>query len=1077
MLDSRYRRRAFLSRCFIVLAVVIALPACTENPATSPIGAPVSGHLAGGERYEALFACEPMRMALVVVEQDNLDVLLEITAAESSGVRKFDSAALRFGAEIALIECEDDATQRVVVRSKQGRTPGGAFNLTMYWLTSASSSNLAAAYRNLSEAARIHALGGKDAWPLAVDHLQLSIRLARKIDRADLEALAEHQLASMYYLKLLDWNRAADHARRAVDLYGSLNDAHGAAASATLRGAALEEAAFALGDTDDAASAIFEEAERVLLFARNEQRRLGRRFDAAMSLDYLAICHYYAGRYNEAIAAFEDAEREFLGLREEPARAMVLQNLATILAEFGQYKEAQRAFENLLPLVSHEEDTLAYAAAAANYVSALRGAGDVEGALAQAFKVLELNKLRGDLGGEARTLHKIADIYQELGDLERSLQFYGDALPKARLANQRRFVFRILTSMGAIHREVGDLDRAAGFHAEAMKSAREGLDTAELRLEIGLDRAAQGRHEAALEDFRASLNAMPAHRNPYFPRALIEEGRTLRLLRRVAEAKASLRRAMKAMDAPSGTDRPLETSIALRELAIAELASGNRAAALRYSTDAIDVLESVQSRALSPAIRASLRESGRATYALRINILMGGAEDSQGSDSTRIVGAATRDALIAAESGRARWLFETHALSGAFDAEFDALLDALGERRTALASLERSAGVSAKTLAVQKDIAMIRAKLDLKERSMGAARPAAAPRSTFDERGLLALQDSLPEHTAAVEFFLSSPHSWAWVVRRREMHAIRLTDRLEIEASATELNQLLRTPGRPDALVAAARKTYQLTLGPALEEISASDLVVVPDGVLHTIPLSTIMRVSSPSATLRTLSIAPSFSMLSRPRIVTSPPRSPPRVAIVAGRYSGEQRLPAIETERAAIVRTLGLEGSAIMGDHDFDRRTFMTMAFADYDVLHIAAHAQSDAVYPAMSRILFAFDERPDATVRFTDIARLSLPLDLVVLSGCETGAGRRLSGDGLASLSTAFVSAGARSVISSLWRVPDEATSVLMGAFYTALRKDGLSPAQALRSAEAEVRSHKKWSHPYFWGGFTVIDTELAQ
>jgi CHAT domain-containing protein len=100
-----------------------------------------------------------------------------------------------------------------------------------------------------------------------------------------------------------------------------------------------------------------------------------------------------------------------------------------------------------------------------------------------------------------------------------------------------------------------------------------------------------------------------------------------------------------------------------------------------------------------------------------------------------------------------------------------------------------------------------------------------------------------------------------------------------------------------------------------------------------------------------------------------------------------------------------------------------------------------------------------------------LKLGADLVVLSACETALGREIRGEGLIGLTQGFMTAGARTVVASLWQVPDRATAELMRQFYGYMLNDGLTPAAALRKAQLDSAAQRRWSDPYFWGGFVLV------
>jgi CHAT domain-containing protein len=110
--------------------------------------------------------------------------------------------------------------------------------------------------------------------------------------------------------------------------------------------------------------------------------------------------------------------------------------------------------------------------------------------------------------------------------------------------------------------------------------------------------------------------------------------------------------------------------------------------------------------------------------------------------------------------------------------------------------------------------------------------------------------------------------------------------------------------------------------------------------------------------------------------------------------------------------------------------------------------------------------------------ILTLSLDADLVVLSACETAKGKMLLGEGVVGLTSAFLYAGSRSVVASLWTVNDQSTSLFMEAFYRNL-KEGVSKAEALRRARVQLMQAKgdvggvtiDYAAPYFCAPFILV------
>ncbi|HET8675762.1 MAG TPA: CHAT domain-containing protein, partial [Blastocatellia bacterium] len=107
---------------------------------------------------------------------------------------------------------------------------------------------------------------------------------------------------------------------------------------------------------------------------------------------------------------------------------------------------------------------------------------------------------------------------------------------------------------------------------------------------------------------------------------------------------------------------------------------------------------------------------------------------------------------------------------------------------------------------------------------------------------------------------------------------------------------------------------------------------------------------------------------------------------------------------------------------------------------------------------------------VGLQDIYGLRAPVDLVVLSACQTALGKDVRGEGLLGLTRGFMYAGASSVVASLWKVDDEATAELMRQFYTNMLREGMTPADALRAAQNSIRQRPEWHAPYYWAGFTL-------
>jgi CHAT domain-containing protein len=132
-------------------------------------------------------------------------------------------------------------------------------------------------------------------------------------------------------------------------------------------------------------------------------------------------------------------------------------------------------------------------------------------------------------------------------------------------------------------------------------------------------------------------------------------------------------------------------------------------------------------------------------------------------------------------------------------------------------------------------------------------------------------------------------------------------------------------------------------------------------------------------------------------------------------------------------------------------------------DVLHLACHGQFRPDSPLFSSLRLG-----DGWLTVRDAYTLDFRGGLVALSACETGVSAVAPGDELIGLVRGFFSAGAPTLLLSLWTVDDEATAELMRDFYTHLLA-GRRPAAALRAAQ--LRQMRERPHPFFWSPFIVV------
>jgi CHAT domain-containing protein len=185
-------------------------------------------------------------------------------------------------------------------------------------------------------------------------------------------------------------------------------------------------------------------------------------------------------------------------------------------------------------------------------------------------------------------------------------------------------------------------------------------------------------------------------------------------------------------------------------------------------------------------------------------------------------------------------------------------------------------------------------------------------------------------------------------------------------------------------------------------------------------------------------------------------------------------RLPYSRREADAIFAMAPAGAGKEALDFQASKATAMSPELAQYRIVHFATHGLVNGEHPELSGLVFSLvdqeGKRQDGFLHLQDIYNMDLPVELVVLSACETALGKEIRGEGMIGLTRGFMYAGATRVVASLWEVSDVASSQFMTEFYSSMEKDGAAPAAALRAAQLSMWKQKRWNKPYYWGAFQI-------
>jgi CHAT domain-containing protein len=277
------------------------------------------------------------------------------------------------------------------------------------------------------------------------------------------------------------------------------------------------------------------------------------------------------------------------------------------------------------------------------------------------------------------------------------------------------------------------------------------------------------------------------------------------------------------------------------------------------------------------------------------------------------------------------------------------------------------------------------------------------------------------------------------------------------------------------------QQLYDWLIQPLETELAKSQvktLVFVLDGDLRNIPMAILRDRRSNKYLIEkyALGLTPGLQLLDPKPIADVEPK-----ALAAGiskirpnfaPHQGFEPLNNVQVELAQIQK-LGLAAQEFLNEQFTSNQIKQAISDFRFPIVHLATHAQFSSV--ADDTFILAWDHRINVKqlgnlLQDNPIGRE--PIELLVLSACETASGDKRATLGLAGVA---VRAGARSTLATLWAVQDESTAKFMGEFYRQIeqtRKTKIgSRAEAMRQAQLSLLQDKRYSHPHFWSPFVLV------
>ena len=877
----------------------------------------------------------------------------------------------------------------------------------------------------------------------ALDNARFAEKSAREVS-SDYDEANALDLLGEAYLGLGNIQESLTSHQRSLSIWQRLSDENGQALALLHLGEAYSDAS----ETQKA----FDSHNKALSLWRASENPRGE----GRTLIALGHLHSKTGDKQMALNMYRDATKVLEPLDDKAALAMISNGIGYVLEELGQTKNALQRF----------------------------------------LRALELFREVGHRLGEVGTLYKIGKTHFALGNKVESLKYYDQSRLLSNAIGAKRTEAVSTALIGEVHLSMGNPQSALKYYEDAALLNEQGEDFRELAYtcsRIAAIHQQLGNHEKAEEYFNKSF-ALNRRTNDRFGESgtLFNIAKSLKETGKLDEAKIQIEAALRITES-------LRINVASQDLRSSYVDSIHQQFELY-----IDVL--MQLHKQSPTAgwnAAALAASERSRARSLLEML---------AESDAELGEGVDPKLLAQEK--------------AMRAELDELAakQLSGGRKHSASEREAIKNQIARLTADHMEVeGQIRAKSSSKSVATPSLLKASEMQALLDSETVMlefALGD---ERSFAWVVTLNSIDSYELPARVEIENATRevyeaLTARNLEQPNESSSKRRTRI-GQADANYAAKSKALsEMLLAQATPLIKNKRLVVIADGILQYLSFAAL---PVPGESDRTLLMdheivnLPSASVFATQRqLLREREPAPLGMAVFAdpvfdaqdSRVSTSTRRksqPANEsngqTEARRALRDVGINDDGTIPRLPFSRREANAIVavsgsirplqaldfeanrvlashenLSKYRYLHFATHGLVNSEHPELSGILLSMvDEQgkpQNGFLKLTEISRLNLRAELIVLSACQTALGKEMRGEGLLSLTRGFMNAGAARVIASLWKVDDAATAELMAKFYEELLTKKKTPAAALKAAQLHLSQQDVWRSPYYWGAFVL-------
>lgn len=804
---------------------------------------------------------------------------------------------------------------------------------------------------------------------------------------------------------------------------------------------------------------------------------------------------YEAGRYADAIRVLEQAIAAAAQAGETADQVRALRNLALVYQQQQQFREAAEAIETALSRldgVPATEQAPLRASVLDVQGGVQFGQGQSEAALRAWEEAAQLYDAIGDDAAALQNRINQSQAMQRLGFYRRAIALLTPITEQLQAQPDSPAQAVALRSLGDALRFVGDLEqsRIALETSEAIAQRLQRPDLADsAQLSLANTLRAQGETDGALATYQTLIRTSASEEVQ--AQALANQVSLLIEMGQTSAAQALWPTVRTQFDRVSPSQPMLFARVNVAQSYIKagierSPSAGELAEFLAIATRQAQVLSDTRSESFALGTLALLYEQeGRLTDAKDLNEQALGLAQAINANDVSYLWQWQLGRLYKAEGDRTG---DPQNYAKAINAYSDAV-GTLQQLRTDLVAVNAQVQVSFQDSVEPIHRELVGLLLDEERRDPTPTNISKA-RDVIESLQLAELDNFFREaclDTQAVDIDQLDPHAAV-------IYPIMLSDRLEIVVSLPKQELRHYTSPVPrdniEALIAQLRQQLTLRVGnsyragmttlydwmirplkDALEASQVDTLVFVLDGALRNIPMAALYDGDSFLIEQYSIALTPGLQLVN-PR-----PLQDRELSVLTGALSeprqGFSALPNVVPEVEQIQSTVPAE---VFLNEAFTQEAIQVALRSEAEtIVHLATHGQFASNTEETFILTWDGQLNINALNEVLQASELNQrePIELMVLSACQTATGDKQAALGLAGMA---VRAGARSTIATLWQVNDEATALLMEELYSQLTQSQVSKAEALRQAQLKVLQVPQFrQHPYFWAPYILVGNWL--